>query len=1058
MANNETTTKFKVDISELKKSFQEAQRQVRLANSEFKAAVAGMDDWGKSADGISAKLKQLNDVLKAEHDKLNSLEEQYDLTVSEMGEGSKAAQDLKVKINNQKAVIGDVEKQIRNYNTRLGELETASQEAAAEQNRTQTAMEKLSDTVSKQRTELSQLKEKYNDVALEQGASSDEAQELARQIESLSGELQENRNKLKDAESAADDFDQSLEEVEDGTKDADSGFTTLKGTLANLISDGIMFAVGKLKELAADTLEVGKTFDSNMSKVSAISGATGDDLEALREKAKEMGASTQFSATETAEAFEYMGMASWKAQDMISGIGGVLNLAASSGTDLATTSDIVTDSLTALGYSASDAGHFADVMAAASTNANTNVELMGESMKYAGTLAGAMGASVEDVSIALGLMANSGVKGSQAGNALKNALVNLVKPTEQQTDAMKQLGLVTEDGDSAFVKSNGNMKSLGDIMEVLRSTLGKTSVELTDAEGNLKDYDTIISELGDSEEGLTQAEQLKNAAILFGKQNLSGMLAIVNASEEDYNKLSDAIYNCEGTAESMAKTMQDNLGGDITALNSKLEGTKIAIYEKFEPALRAGVDALSGLLDGVNFVVEHSTEFTAALAAMATGVAAYLAYTTALKIMTDGWKSLTIVTKAQAAAQAVLNAVMSLNPIGLVIAAIAALVAAFVILWNKSEGFREFWIGLWDKVKEVASGAWEAISGFFSAAWTQIQEVWSGITEFFSELWESVKAVFAVIADWILENVFQPIMDFFAPVVSFFATSWEIISQLATGCLKLIKIIWKVVSDWFSKNVIVPLKNKFSALWDKISTFASDTWDKIVGIWTAVSEWFNKNVTTPIKGFFSEVWDKLKSGASDAWEGIKKPFLHIADWFHDVFSAAWQRVKDVFSAGGEIFDNIKEGISSALKNVVNWLIDGVNNVIAFPFNKINDMLDNIRDIEIAGFQPFEGLISRFDVPQIPKLAHGGVVTKATNAIIGEDGPEAVVPLKNNTQWIDEVASRVAYRVGARSAMAAGNQNVTNNYNFNQTNNSPKSLSRLEIYRQSKNLLKGVAAV
>lgn len=1018
--NNETTTKFKADISELKKQFQEAKRQIKLANSEFNASTSGMDKWSSSADGISAKLKQLNSVLDAQKSQLSSLEKQYELIVAEQGENSRGAEELKIKINNQRAAIGETEKQIRNYNARLTEMQSATQDVADEQTQAKTAMDRLKDTINRQEQDLVKLKNQYSSLVLEQGEGSQEAQNLARQIDTLSTELNENRNKLNSAEQAADEFDQSLEDVGDEADNTTNGGLTAFGVaLGNLAANLISAAISKLKDLAAETINVGKTFDSSMSQVQAVSGATGEEYDQLRNKAKEMGSTTKFTASEAADAFNYMAMAGWKTEDMLDGIDGILNLAAASGSDLATTSDIVTDALTAMGYKAEDAGKLADVMAAASSNANTNVEMMGNTFKYAAPLVGALGYSMEDTAVAIGLMANAGIKGDQAGTSLRSMLTRLSAPPKECAKEMENLG-----------------------------------VSLTDSEGNMKSLDQIMQDLRAAFNGLSETEQTNAAKHIAGQQAMSGLLAIVNAAPEDFNKLTNAVADSEGAAKKMADTMLNNLGGDMTLLSSKLEGVQLAIYEKFEPALRKGVEVLDKLLDAVQFVIDHSDEFIAVLTGMAAALGTYLAYTTIMTVMTKGWQALTIVTKAQAAAQAALNFVMSLNPIGLLIAAIVGLVAAFVVLWKKSEKFRNFWIGLWEKIKEVTSIAWEAIKGFFSAAWDKVKEIWGGISEFFSGLWESIKSIFSTIASWINENVFQPIIEFFQPVIDFFTTAWNIISELAKGCWELIKIVWSIVAPWINQHVIQPVKNFFTIMWNGIKTAASVTWDAIKKVWNVVSGWFNKTIIEPIENFFKGMWDKLKSGASDAWEGIKKVFGVVADWFEEKFANAWQKVKDVFSTGGKVFDGIKDGIVDAFKTVVNAIIRGINQVIAIPFNAINDALDIIRDVDIAGFQPFEGLISRFDIPQIPELARGGVLKKGQKGFLEGDGAEAVVPLEKNTKWLDEIANRLYNKMNLPSqlAMASPQQTATIN-NFYQTNNSPKALSRLEIYRQSKNLLR-----
>lgn len=302
---------------------------------------------------------------------------------------------------------------------------------------------------------------------------------------------------------------------------------------------------------------VGSSFEAAMSKVSAISGSTGKDLQSLTDKAKEMGAKTKFSASESAEALQYMAMAGWDTKSMLDGIDGIMSLAAADGLDLATTSDIVTDALTAFGLKASDSTHFADVLAKASSSANTNVSMLGESFKYVAPLAGTMGYSVEDVSLALGLMANASVKGSMAGTSLKTALSNLASPTQQMAEVMEKYGISISD-------TEGNALPLIDVLKQLREKFGT----------------------------LSETEQTAAASTLFGKEAMSGMLAIINASDSDFKNLTENINNADGAAQSMADTMQDNLQGQITILKSALEGLGIEIYEGMQTPLKdAAIEA-----------------------------------------------------------------------------------------------------------------------------------------------------------------------------------------------------------------------------------------------------------------------------------------------------------------------------------------------------------------------------------------------------------------------------------------------------------------------------------
>ena len=427
-------------------------------------------------------------------------------------------------------------------------------------------------------------------------------------------------------------------------------------------------------------------FDAEMSKVSAISGATGEDFDALRDKAREMGSKTKFSATESAEAMEYMAMAGWKTGDMLNGIEGIMNLAAASGEDLATTSDIVTDALTAFGLSAQDSGHFADILAAASSNANTNVSMLGESFKYVAPVAGSLGMSAEDTSVALGLMANSGIKASQAGTALRSILTRMAKPTKQSQEALDALGL-----------------------------------SLTDEQGNVKDLATLMGDMREAFSHCTDAEKAQYAALLAGQEGMSGLLAIVNASEADYNKLTGAIENCDGSAEEMALTMQDNLQGQLTILKSALEELAISIGDTLVPTIRKIVGVIQGWVDKFNSLDDGTKEMIVKIALLVAAIGSALLIVAkvadAIIKIKQAFTLLSTVISVVSGAFKALGSAMMLNPIGLVIAAIAALVAAFIYLWNNSEAFRNFWIGLWDGIKNAVSTAWEAIKGFFTSAW-----------------------------------------------------------------------------------------------------------------------------------------------------------------------------------------------------------------------------------------------------------------------------------------------------------------------------------------------------
>lgn len=380
--------------------------------------------------------------------------------------------------------------------------------------------------------------------------------------------------------------------IDDINGTAKSGFSKFseigKNALSVFAGNVLTEVASQAKNAAGSVIEIGTAFEMGMSTVQAISGATGDELAALTDKAKEMGANTKFSATEAAEAMQYMAMAGWKTDDMLNGIEGIMNLAAASGEDLTTTSDIVTDALTAFGLTAQDSAHFADILAQASSNANTNVSMMGETFKYVAPVAGAMGYSAEDVATAVGLMANSGIKASQAGTSLRTMLSRMAKPTKEVQAAMDALGISLTDSD-------GNMKSFHEVMGDLRAGFG----------------------------GLSEAESITMATMLGGQEAMSGLLAIVNASDADYQKLTDSISACDGAAASMADTMQNNLEGQLTILGSAAQGLALEVYDSIKGPLaditKLGIDAVSNLTDGfktggVTGMIEAAGQMANALA------------------------------------------------------------------------------------------------------------------------------------------------------------------------------------------------------------------------------------------------------------------------------------------------------------------------------------------------------------------------------------------------------------------------------------------------------------
>ena len=633
--------------SEYRKALKNITQNLKEVASEMKLVSAQYSKNDTSTEALSAKSDVLSKKLEQQKNKVETLKKQYADMSTEYDENTQKHSALSKQYVEESNKLADLEKTLGTTSDEYKAQADVVADLQTELEKSTKAQESNTKTMSDMRIQLN-------------NAESD----VAKTSKELDGLVQQ----MNESASATEGLGEGLDDVGEHAEKATGGVSTFQVALGNLVANVIGNAIEKMKDLVANTIDVGASFESSMANVQAISGATDKELKLLSDTAKQFGSTTKFSASESADALGYMALAGWDAKTSAEALGGVLNLASSSGMELAQASDMVTDYLSAFGLEANKSAYFADILAYAQGNANTTAEGLGEAYKNCSANLASAGQDIETTTALLSMMANQGLKGSEAGTAL-NAVVR------DMTSKMK---------DGAI-------------------EIGKTKIAVQDSEGNFRDLSEILKEVEQATNGMGTAQKASALQSTFTADSIKGLNLILNAGVDEVNKFEEQLRNCSGTAEEMANTMNDNLNGDLTALNSQIEGVQIAIYEKFEPALRKGVDALSGLVDAVNFVVEHSTEFTTAIVAMATAMGTYVAYTTAMKVMKDGWQALTIVTKAQTLAQTALNAVMSANPIGVVIALVAGLVTAFVVLWNKSEAFRNFWIGLWDNIKSVAA-------------------------------------------------------------------------------------------------------------------------------------------------------------------------------------------------------------------------------------------------------------------------------------------------------------------------------------------------------------------
>ena len=1000
--DNSTTTKFKVDISDLKKGIQDANRQIKLANAEFKAASAGMDNWAKSADGVRAKIVQTEKTLKAQKTILAQYEKQLALVVAEYGESSKEADELRIKIENQRATVIKTEKSLGDYKTKMSELAKAQYEY-------KDGAQQLADTIEKQAAELETLKTRYKAVVLEQGENSKSAKDLAKQIVQLSSDLSDNRAKMSEVDNAADDLDKSLMDADDGAKEAGKGFTVFKGILVDLVATGIKSAINGIKNLAGEAKKSFQEFDDGRDKIVAMTGATGEAADDLMKAYKGVASSVQGDFGEMGEAVGELSTRFGATGEELEKLATqFVKFSKLNKTNVSGSVDDVQKALSAFGLKADKAGDLLDALNKVAQDTGVDVSTLTKGLVQNGTAFKEMGLSIQQSAALMGQMEKSGANAETVMNGLRKALKNATKDgvplkkaladLEQNIVSQKDSTLGLQAAYDAFGKSGDQIYGA-----LKNGTLSFQSVSLA--------ADEYKDSIEKTYEGTLDASD--KVKLAFQRMKLSAADVVDRILTKYGPDIEKAIEKITPVIEDVVEWLSVHLPPAIENIKSAFGGVAEIIKSVF-----------GWLLDHSDAVITALTAIGAALAAwkLTTIVTGVISLVKAIKMMGAA-------AAVAAVKQGLLNTALLSNPIALVVAAVAALIAIFVNLWNKSEAFRKFWQNLWERIKLTVQTVWKVIKDAASAAWDLIKKIWNGVPAFFGRIWDDIKAIFSAVG---------------AVLSGDFSGAWD-----------LIKGVWDNVVQFFA-DVWNGIKDIFSGIDDYFGNMFSNAWKKLVDIFSPVSEWVQQNIIEPVAGLFTDFWDNWKTGVKAAWDAVTGVFGGIADWFKDKFSKAWQAVKDVFSVGGKVFDGIKEGIVSAFKAVVNAIIGGINKVIAIPFNTINGILDTIQNVSILGFEPFKDLLTgRLPVPQIPKLKQGGVLKRGQVGFLEGDGAEAVVPLENNKKWIAATAAALKRQLAAEGVVrgSSGSAGVTNNYNFVQTNNSPKALSRLEIYRQSKNLLR-----
>ena len=868
--------------------------------SAINAAVSRLEEMSKETLEAAGASAQLAAKISTQETVLKNLEQGYADYIVTGQEGTEEAEQLA-------STIQELSGELTENRGTLDAAEKAARALSETMDDAGGEAETLRSTISKQEDTLQQLKQRYVDVATEQGETSDEARELARQIQDLSSELHENKTKLSDAEYAEDKLDNSLEEVESSAKKADDGFTMFKATLANLAADAIMRAVDGIKNLVGNVIELGQNFTSTMSEVSAISGATGEDFEKLEACAREYGATTVFSASNAAEALKYMSLAGWDADQSTSALGGVLNLAAASGMELGAASDMVTDYLSAFAMEAGDAAYFADLLSYAQSHSNTTAEALGEAYKNCAANLNAAGQDVETVTSLLEGMANQGYKGSEAGTAMAAIMRDI-------TNGMK----------------DGAIK------------IGETSVAVMDAQGNFRDLTDILTEVEAATNGMGDAERAVALSSTFTADSTKGLNLILNEGMDNIAGYEEELRGASGSAEEMANIMNDNLSGDVAAMNSAFEELGLKIYDALESKLRAGVQFITnGVIPAIEWLGGHIPEVTIAVSGLGAVIAAM------------NWG--TISSKIAMVKGALIKLAAALGGVSLpaiaIIAVITAVALAFTNLWKNNEEFRNKITAIWDGIKakfdEFGQGIVDRLNalGFEFEDITEVMKaVWDGFCEVLAPIFEGVFQQISNILNEALD-ILTGLFDIFAGI---FTGDWDMVWQ---GVQEVFGAVWDFVvatfENWISTftsladTVLGWFGTDWETVWTNVKTFFSDTWN-------AISSFFS-GILTGIKTFFTDTWNAIVSFFSGILSGIYSSVTGTMTEIHDTFTNIWDSITGFLSGAWETIKNIVTVGIMAVKEIISAAFQ----IITLPFRFI---WENCKDTVLSIWETIKSVI------------------------------------------------------------------------------------------------------
>ena len=797
-----------------------------------------------------------------------------------------------------------------------------------------------------------------------------------------------------------------VKEGESAAKKSGDGFTVLKGVLANLATAGIAMAANAVKNFCSDIVEIGRNFETSMSKVSALSGATGDDLAALEAKARELGASTTFSASQAADALGYMALAGWDTEQMLEGVGSVLTLAQAGEMDLAAASDLVTDYLSAFNMEASDTARMVDVLAYAQANANTTVEGLGMAFKNCAANANAAGMDVETTSAAISMMANQGLKGAEAGTALNAVLRDMT--------AKMQDGAIA---------------------------IGDQSIAVMDAEGNYRDFVDILADVEAATNGMGEAEKAAALQSTFTADSIKGLNLMLNAGAGEMDGFREELYGCAGAAEETAAIMTDNLGGDLAAMGSAFEELSLKIYEGLQEPLRGIVQFVTGtVIPGISYFAEHLD----VLGPVITGVAA------ALGVLAIAMNISNIATAASKAVGTLtgslkgLFAAMAANPIGIVIAVIAGLVVAFITLWNNCEEFRNFWIGLWDNVMAAVSPLvnWVRANVItpLEEAFTMLQEalafVWDAVVSNVMDAWNQI-APCVEAGMQVVQSVISSVMGV---VQAIWTTVWGVISAFATmvwmNIETIIQTAMNVIRD-IIQIVTGIIQGDWDAVWNGIKQLFEDIVNGILQIGANIFNAISSMISSVLAGIYNtwaSIWNGVFNVASSIWNAITTAVTGAV-------KGIWNNITTTFnnlvSTVSNIFNNVKNAITNPIETAKNTVRNIIKAIKGF-FSNFKIQLPHINlphfVIHPSGWQIGDLLKGSIPHLSIDWYATGGIFNGPSVIGVGEAGPEGVIPLSGRA--MRPFAETIA------NEMPGGGSSTVNNYYFGDVLIKAEDLEKL----------------